>query len=170
MKYKILVVEDDQDIRELICNCLQEIEGVEYTDVADGVEAVVEIKKAQFSLILTDYKMEKMNGLDFILNLRSMGLSTPVIMITGYVDSLSKFIDLDQNTAVLPKPFDAKSLVSVVKNMLYTETEVTPKGIVLVEPSRVHMLMMKLLIKNQDNRTYSLLVIPAKQFHFVGTI
>jgi len=88
MEKKVLVVDDDQTIRDLVSSML-EAEGFSVTTAADGKEGV-ELLDSQprpldFSLIILDVCMPEMNGLDVItrLKLHPHTQSIPVLMLTG---------------------------------------------------------------------------------------
>jgi len=88
MEKKVLVVDDDQTIRDLVSSML-EAEGFSVTTAADGKEGVELLdnqpRPLDFSLIILDVCMPEMNGLDVItrLKLHPHTQSIPVLMLTG---------------------------------------------------------------------------------------
>ncbi|HTB14961.1 MAG TPA: response regulator [Bryobacteraceae bacterium] len=55
---------------------------------ANGVDALEQFNDSKFDLVVTDYKMPRMNGLELIVGLRRITPDLPVILISGFVDSL----------------------------------------------------------------------------------
>jgi DNA-binding NtrC family response regulator len=84
-KRRLLIVEDDSDIRLLLSHFFQE-----YVDeivlAENGAEALVHVKNQEFDSILCDIEMPKMNGLKFLAYLRSLGQMTPFVVLTAFGD------------------------------------------------------------------------------------
>lgn len=84
-KTRLLIVEDDTDIRELLKHFLKD--SVEEIIEADNGSAALELAKAQeFDAILCDIEMPIMNGLKFLAYLRSLGQMTPFVVLTAHGD------------------------------------------------------------------------------------
>lgn len=73
MGKRILLVEDDQSLHELYSEILKG-EGYEVIDVFDGEEAHQQIKNRDFDLVLLDYKIPKLNGIELLKKLTSESL------------------------------------------------------------------------------------------------
>jgi diguanylate cyclase (GGDEF)-like protein len=86
----ILVVDDDDDDLYLINEALQEATGATYRSIAvtSPMAAMTELAKAQFDVILSDYRLGPLTGIDFIQNVRKAGIETPVVLLTGMPDSV----------------------------------------------------------------------------------
>lgn len=78
-----LVVDDSSTMRRILCNTIRTI-GYEATAAEDGLDALEKIKSQKFDVIMTDWNMPKMNGLELLQKLRAMEeyKTTPVIMVT----------------------------------------------------------------------------------------
>lgn len=115
---RILIVDDDPFIRKAYSMILA-AEGYHIIEADSGTRGIEQVLHLNPHLILTDYKMPTLNGLQFIEKLRELRITTPVIMLTGYGD-LSVTIRSIQLGACefLEKPADAKRLKSVVKSSL----------------------------------------------------
>ncbi len=115
VKYiKVLFVEDEDKTREYIEYTLKYFVR-EVMSVSNGAEAMEAIEKFMPDVIITDLKMPKLNGVEFIKTARSLNKSIPIIVITGYTDK-SDLIDLVnlQITSYLHKPVDSKELFSAL--------------------------------------------------------
>lgn len=114
---RVLVVEDDEDVRTIICLILSGA-GYNVYEAADGLEALHALKKRRYDAVLTDYHMPKMDGLELLDLAQAMWPHTPVIVASS--DRL-----LTERTgqnllapayAVIAKPFDSGHLLETVKS------------------------------------------------------
>lgn len=80
--HKILIAEDDQELRQLFSHVLTKHE-YSVTGVSDGQEALDATKNDYFDLIISDIMMPVMDGYEFVSRLRETGNQTPVLMITA---------------------------------------------------------------------------------------
>lgn len=80
---KILVVDDDQGMREFMEIMLVQ-EGYDVTSIGEPVKAIELCRKNAFDLIITDLKMPKISGLDFLKVIKDQRPDAIVILITGY--------------------------------------------------------------------------------------
>lgn len=121
-KYKILVVDDEKDIVDVVCDSFEE-EGDYVTIKAfSGQEAIEITKKEKPDLILLDLKMPQMSGYDVIKQLKgNEKLSRiPIVVLTGTFiseEDKQKGVKLGAEK-YLTKPFSAKELVSQIKESL----------------------------------------------------
>jgi len=115
---RILVVDDENLIRWSLCATL---EGEDYeVHIADSAESAVELtRNMNFDLIITDYRLEKENGLDFSRKIKSRFPSTIVFMLTAYgtEELRSRAVGIGVE-AFFDKPFDMSSLTKEVKRYL----------------------------------------------------
>jgi CheY-like chemotaxis protein len=82
MTMRILVVEDEGAVRENIVDLLQS-DSVEVVSVSNGLEGFQRLKQSQFDLIIMDYHMPKMTGLDLLRICREESIRVPTICLTG---------------------------------------------------------------------------------------
>ncbi|MDR4500065.1 MAG: response regulator [Nitrospirales bacterium] len=116
MTYRILIVEDNADIRWVLSDLL-ESHGYQCEKAPNAITALTMIQAERFDLILTDYYMPRMNGIEFLKQLSTPTEQTtpPVIMITAWPEP-----DLDKKArqvgarAVLPKPVNADILLLTI--------------------------------------------------------
>ncbi len=83
--FRILIVDDEAPIREVLSTFLNDI-GYETYAVADGESAIEWLGQEQPDLILLDVRMPGMSGLEVLRNARQIYPNMPVIMISGYTD------------------------------------------------------------------------------------
>lgn len=107
---KILVVDDDQNIVELLCNFL-ELFGFSYDTAENGFQALEKLKTDQFTIVITDMIMPKMGGMELLKHVRLDHPQIDVIVITGY-DRTFTYTDVIKAGAsdFITKPFDADEL------------------------------------------------------------
>jgi two-component system response regulator PilR (NtrC family) len=88
MSKSILIVEDEQVLRESLAGLLEE-EGFEVLQAGNGTEAYATVLKRAVDLVLSDVRMPEMDGLELLSRLQQLAPETPVIMMTAYgtVDS-----------------------------------------------------------------------------------
>jgi len=119
---KALVVDDSMTIRRIVIKALA-LAGInEATEASDGLEALEAIKSgAQFAVILLDWNMPKMSGIETLRALRQAGVKTPVIMVTTEAEK-SRVIEAIKTGAndYLIKPFSPDQLAAKVKGLLAT--------------------------------------------------
>ena len=80
---KILIVDDEAAIRSALKEVL-EYEGFTISEAPDGEAALKMVLKESFDLIFCDIKMPKLDGLDFLSELKKEDIQVPVVMITGH--------------------------------------------------------------------------------------
>jgi PAS domain S-box-containing protein len=109
----ILVVEDQEDIRELIRDTLRKERGIVMA-VANVSNAMWLFERGSFSLVITDLAMPGGSGLDLVRAVRGRRPEVPVILVTGYADLLDEE-SARLPTAVISKPFTASELIQAVR-------------------------------------------------------
>jgi diguanylate cyclase (GGDEF)-like protein len=85
MKEKILFIDDEPDIRDLISELLQE-DGFEVFSAADGAEGLELFDAIKPDLVITDVKMPRKNGLEVLKGVKAAGSDVDVIILTGHSD------------------------------------------------------------------------------------
>ena len=84
---RILLVDDNANGLAARKNVLDEL-GHETVTALSGVEALERVTAEKFTLVITDYKMPKMDGLELIKRLHKQTPGLPVILISGFVDAM----------------------------------------------------------------------------------
>lgn len=116
---KALVVDDSLTIRRIVVKALTMVGINDATEAGDGMEAVKAATETEFDLILLDWNMPKMSGIDALRALRQAGKKTPVIMVTTEAEK-SRVIEAIKTGAndYLIKPFSPDQLAAKVKGVL----------------------------------------------------
>jgi DNA-binding response OmpR family regulator len=115
---KILMVEDNLDLATIVADCLRTERHV-VEAVTDGQEALEYLRIAQFELVLMDWELPGLSGVEVIKQYRAAGGKTPIIMLTGKSSVDDKEIGFDVGADdYLPKPFDTRELVVRVRALL----------------------------------------------------
>lgn len=118
MKARLLVIDDDDAHREGMVILLED-EGY-FVDQADGAEAAMAlIREHVFDLIITDYKMQKIDGMELLKMINDYNPLLRVIMVTGY-SSIEHAVQAVHLGALdyIPKPVDPAKLKNVVRRVL----------------------------------------------------
>jgi DNA-binding response OmpR family regulator len=114
MARSILIVEDDDDLRELVKTML-EIEDFRVQTAQHGLEALQRVKEHMPDLILLDMKMPVMDGPSFALEFRSRhGDSAPIVVITAAEHAATRAQEIGA-AGWVAKPFGFEQLVSAVR-------------------------------------------------------
>lgn len=116
---KALVVDDSMTIRRIVIKALGMVGINDTVEAADGTEAVNAIGQQDFDIILLDWNMPKLSGIDTLRSIRGAGKNTPVIMVTTEAEK-SRVIEAIKAGAndYLIKPFSPDQLAAKVKGAL----------------------------------------------------
>ncbi|CAN5805645.1 sigma-54 dependent transcriptional regulator [soil metagenome] len=116
---KVLIADDERHIAEGLQMLLTE-EGYEVDTATDGRKAWEKVSSGEFGLVLADFKMPKMDGLELFANMREAGIESEIIIITGKgtvasaveamrhgaYDYMTKPLDVERLKALIPKALD----------------------------------------------------------------
>jgi excisionase family DNA binding protein len=115
-KIRILVVDDDEVIRLLFKDTLEE-EGHSVVTASTSTEGIEFIKRGDFDLVFLDLKMPDMDGAELLKQLRGLKPRLPVTVITGYPGSQMMERALRQGPlGVMEKPFNAPDIITAVNS------------------------------------------------------
>ena len=120
----LLVVDDSATMRQLLCMTLTRVDGItqaNITEASDGREALDKLKNGRFDLVLTDIRMPRMDGLEFIRSVRSElnDQALPIIIIStkGAEEDVQLGMNLGAN-GYLSKPISMPQLREMVTTFL----------------------------------------------------
>ena len=124
---RVLVVDDNDFMRDLVASMLREIGFREISHARDGEDALRQTQVVDPALIICDVDMEPMNGLDFVENLRKQtpadGVRIPVILLTAHTEAkiVQRAIKLGVNGYVV-KPVKRNQLEARIMTALERST------------------------------------------------
>jgi len=109
---KILVVDDEAPIRDVIRKGLSQMGGYNVEVAQNGLEAIEKIEKDVFDLVLTDLKMPEMNGLELLKTIKGIRPEVMVILMTAYgsIETAVEAMKIGANDYIT-KPIDLNELL-----------------------------------------------------------
>lgn len=145
--FKILVVEDDKNLRKLIVTCLEK---ASYTvfETRNGEEALDLMDKEYVDLIVTDIMMPEMDGYELIKSLREANYNTPILIITAKEDIEDKRQGFNLGADdYMVKPINIDELILRVKSLLRRSNQANERKIKIDE---VELDYDRLEVKKQE--------------------
>lgn len=118
MKKSILIVDDEQVMREFLAEVLEDFD---LDTATNGDEAIEKLKNREFDLIITDMKMPRASGEEVVKYARKAYPDTGIIVISGYssLHSVSNTLGYGVD-AFLSKPFTIKQIRAEIERLLET--------------------------------------------------
>ncbi len=115
---KILLIEDDRDISNLVRIHLTDLQ-FEVEQIFDGKEGLLRAMEKQHCLIVLDLMLPGMDGITICQRLRAEKVSTPILMLTSKAEEIDKVLGLETGADdYMTKPFSVRELVARVKALL----------------------------------------------------
>jgi CheY-like chemotaxis protein len=115
----ILVIDDNAEMLSILAELLSALGAQKVRQVTSAEEALTLLQQERFTIILSDYRLEGMDGVQFVEQLRRAGDRTPVIMLSGAPDkpgvmraSRQELVDF------FPKPFRSSDLACAMDRLL----------------------------------------------------
>jgi two-component system OmpR family response regulator len=122
---RILVVDDEPGVRELICDALH-MSDFQTLQAVDGLAALSAIRRDRFDLMILDINMPKLDGLELLEKIRKDGMEIPALMLSARGDKVDISQGLKQGADdYMTKPFSIEELVLRVRAIL-RRTSTTP--------------------------------------------
>lgn len=134
---KVLIVDDDADVREVLSHVL-ESRGFSCWTVEDGQDALECLRAAEVDLIVTDYRMPTMDGLELLRRLAESPLEKiPIILLSAdsTADLRREALQLGAY-ALMHKPFNTPDLVELMLRALQQNGSGSEQAIAAVQPRR----------------------------------
>ncbi len=157
MSERILVADDEKEIRELVEIYLKS-EGFHIDTVSNGEEAVKAVKEKDYDLVILDIMMPNMDGTTALINIRKE-YTMPVIFLTAK----SEEIDMIQGLTLgaddyIAKPFSSMELIARVKAQLrrYTVFNNSSKSIIKIGDLEIDTEMHRVTVGGQEKNLHLL--------------
>ncbi|SIT82236.1 response regulator transcription factor [Pontibaca methylaminivorans] len=148
---KILLVDDDDDLRDALGEQLAMTEEFDVTEAADGRAALDRVTEAQFDLVILDVGLPDTDGRELCRVMRKQGVKVPILMLTGQDSDADTILGLDAGANdYITKPFKLAVLLARMRAQLrqheQSEDAVFQIGPYSFQPSR------KMLIGEGDRK------------------
>ena len=119
---RILVVEDNEKIRKLLCNILANVGFSKLYEADNGVSAWEKLKEVTIDLVLTDWMMPEMDGLELLKKIRTCSAEIkdiPVLMITASDKSENIVLAAQWKiNGYIVKPFSVKTILAKIEEVM----------------------------------------------------
>ncbi len=124
---RILIIEDDQEMRSLLEDVLSE-EGFQTESVSNGSEGLRKVTQEPFDLILTDIRMPGLTGLDILPVIRRLQPEASVIVITAFGNEEIRRRSVERGASgYLEKPIHMDKLKTLVHEMVSSKVKIDKK-------------------------------------------
>lgn len=148
---KILLVDDDDDLREALSEQLVMTDEFDVFEAANGAEAMDQIRAGQFDMAILDVGLPDTDGRELCKRMRKAGFKSPVIMLTGHDSDADTILGLDSGANdYITKPFKLPVLLARLRAQLrqheQSENAVFQLGPYLFKPAQ------KMLIDENDRK------------------
>ena len=146
IKYHILVVDDDDRIRELVTEYLKENNFIIST-ANSAEEAKIKLEYFKFDLIVLDVMMPGQNGFELTKEIK-LNSKMPIILLTakGEVENRIEGLELGADD-YLSKPFEPKELLLRIKNIVKNNTKINFNKIKKIGEAKVDLNKMSIQLK-----------------------
>ena len=111
---KVLIVDDDADVRSFLVNCMETMELDQIDTAEDGEQALAKSVQMKYDLVTMDLKMPGVSGLDILSVIRGMMPWAVIAIISGYTEDLPESA-LEYTDLVISKPVRLGALQELVK-------------------------------------------------------
>lgn len=168
MKTRILIIEDEMTIRDMLRFALEPA-GFDVMEAGSANEAKQQIAKHIPQLILLDWMLPGMSGIDFAHQLKkdTKTQNIPIIMLTAKAEEINKVKGLETGADdYITKPFSPRELIARVKTVLRRGPLIAPDGIIQIRQLSLDVQAQQLKIENQ---LIELSPIEYRLFHFFIT-
>ena len=116
---KILLVDDDDDLREALSEQLIMTEDFDVFEAANGTEAMTKAKEALYDLIILDVGLPDTDGRELCRLMRKQGVKSPILMLTGHDTDADTILGLDAGANdYVTKPFKFPVLLARIRAQL----------------------------------------------------
>jgi DNA-binding NtrC family response regulator len=114
---RVLVVDDDASGRSLLSILLTH-EGYDVFEAGDGLEAVDELRKRHFDMVISDYRMPRFDGMQLLAICRLLWPETAVVIVSGEDSDWTELAIRGGAHAWVKKPYERTELITLVRQMI----------------------------------------------------
>jgi DNA-binding response OmpR family regulator len=115
----ILLVDDDDDLREALAEQLVQTEDFDAFEAADGAQAMERVRDTQFDLVILDVGLPDTDGRELCKRMRKAGVKCPILMLTGQDSDADTILGLDAGANdYVTKPFKFPVLLARIRAQL----------------------------------------------------
>ncbi len=112
---KILIIEDDQDIVDLVEIHINDL-GFKLDSEGDGISGLEKFQENEYDLLILDLMLPKLDGIEVCKKIRMENTYTPILMLTAKSEELDKVLGLELGADdYLTKPFSVRELIARIK-------------------------------------------------------
>lgn len=149
---KVLVVDDDPSLTELLVDTLEVI-GYESYKAESAQQALAIMHSEQIDLVISDINMPEMSGIELLQEIKKENSRIPVMLITGIgSDSIKEQAFLSGADGFLAKPFRIRTIESEIGKLL---TGIKRRRIALVDDNEEFLLSLSQRLEEKDNIVHS---------------
>lgn len=136
-EFRVLIVEDDDDLREALCETLS-LESIEVVEAASGPAALGVLERQAVTLVVSDIQMKPWSGLELLARIRAQRPDLPVVLMTAY-GSVPQAVQAVREGAVdyLVKPVEAMDLIQLVNR--FRDQAVGDEELLAVDPMSIQL-------------------------------
>lgn len=159
--YRVLLVDDDEELRALVREFLEK-EGHQVYEASNGKEGLLQLEENEFHVILTDWKMKVMDGMEFLHQARLSAPTSVIMMVTSFSSIESAVSAMEKGAdSYVAKPFELKDLYEQIQKQMRRKRELLgwkeqlkesfDHGIIAQSPAMKHVLSLIERIKNSKS-------------------
>ncbi|WP_379150777.1 response regulator [Paenibacillus sp. sgz5001063] len=117
---KVLVVDDEEVLRMLIEDTLEDLDNVVIHTAENGAEALIKLSEDQYDLVILDYMMPEMTGIEVLEAIGNEQIHTlPILMLTAKAQENDRSKAREAGAQYfMPKPFSPMELLQIVEGIL----------------------------------------------------
>lgn len=112
---RILFIDDDEILLETVKLVFTDL-NYEVITCTNGKDAIQIAGNSDFDLIITDYLMPEMNGIEVITKLKEMGITTRIYILTGHIDEDNFITNANKAgvSGIMEKPFEISKIITLL--------------------------------------------------------
>jgi len=150
-KINVLVIDDEEDMREFVAMCLEDF-GYVVTMAVDGADAIVKLNSKAFDLVVSDIEMPKMTGLDLLKLIKKDNSLISVIMLTG-VKKVTTAIEVLKLGAddYLIKPIKVEELKLSVEKSIFIK-KLKEQNLNLIKENEKYQVQLEKMVEKRTEQ------------------